>query len=331
LASITPRQRLETCLAGEIPDRTPAALWRHFPVDDQTPEGLATATLNFQRTYEFDLVKYTPPSSYCIKDWGSQDEWGGNTDGIRDYTHWVIQHPEDWIRLKELDPSRGYLGSQISSLKLMVKSLGLDIPLIQTIFNPLSQAKNLVGPENLLVHMRMYPDAVHKGLKIITESTIRFVEELLETGIAGIFFAVQHAQYGLLTDLEYQTFGEFYDRQVLQPAKNFWLNMIHLHGSNVMFDIFQDYPIQVFNWHDRETPPTLSEAHKRYNGVLCGGLRREETLVLGTPEDVFVEAQEAISATGGRRLILGTGCVTPITTPHGNLMAVKNAVNNGLV
>jgi hypothetical protein len=33
------RARLEACLTGQIPDRAPVALWRHFPVDDQTPTG----------------------------------------------------------------------------------------------------------------------------------------------------------------------------------------------------------------------------------------------------------------------------------------------------
>ena len=59
MPKITHRQRLETCLTGQKPDRTPVALWRHFPVDDQTPEGLAAATLNFQSTFDFDLVKVT--------------------------------------------------------------------------------------------------------------------------------------------------------------------------------------------------------------------------------------------------------------------------------
>ncbi len=35
------RERMENCLAAEDTDRPPVALWRHFPVDDQTPGGLA--------------------------------------------------------------------------------------------------------------------------------------------------------------------------------------------------------------------------------------------------------------------------------------------------
>jgi uroporphyrinogen decarboxylase len=326
VSSITPRQRLEKCLAGEKPDRTPVALWRHFPVDDQTPEGLAAAALNFQRTFEFDLVKFTPASSFCIKDWGSRDEWRGATEGTRDYTNCVIQQPEDWIRLNVLDPTQGYLGAQLDSLQILVKALGPDIPVLQTVFNPLSQAKNLVGKNQLLAHLRLYPDAVHEGLRTITETTSRFVDEIADLGIAGIFYAVQHAQYGLLSEAEYQEFGEKYDRQVLQPAESFWLNMLHLHGLDVMFDLFQDYPIQVINWHDRETPPSLGEANKRFNGILCGGLRREETMVLGTPENVAAEGRDAIQATDGRRFILGTGCVTPITAPYGNLMAARRVV-----
>ncbi|MBT4002772.1 MAG: uroporphyrinogen decarboxylase, partial [Chloroflexi bacterium] len=62
------RERLEACLAGDQPDRTPVALWRHFPVDDMRGETMAAAHLNFQKTYDFDLVKVTPSSGYFLYD-----------------------------------------------------------------------------------------------------------------------------------------------------------------------------------------------------------------------------------------------------------------------
>lgn len=326
MSSITHRQRLETCLSGERPDRVPVSLWRHFPVDDQSPAAFATVVLNFQKHFDFDLVKFTPASSFCLKDWGSQDEWRGNTEGIRDYTREVIHHAEDWNRLKVLDPYQGYLGAQLEAIRILVKALGPDVPIIQTIFNPLSQAKNLVGKDRLLAHIQQYPDAVLDGLKIITESTRRFIEATLDTGIAGVFFAVQHAQYGLLTEQEYQTFGIPYDLQVLEPVEGFWFNMLHLHGEEVMFDYFLDYPVQAINWHDRDTLPSLRQARERFPGVLCGGLNRQETVTLGTPEAIYAEARDAIDQTDGLRFILGTGCVTPIIAPYGNILAVRQAV-----
>ena len=320
------RQRLEKCLANQAPDRPPVALWRHFPVDDQNPDSLARAAFVYQRTFDFDLVKVTPASSYSLKDWGVEDEWYGDTEGTRRYTRSVVQAPEDWERLPVLDPNKGRLGEQLRCLRLLVQELGPDTPIIQTIFNPLAQAKHLVSGDTMLGHLRRYPEALHAGLKIITESTRLFIEEARKTGIAGLFYAVQHAQYGLLSEAEYRTFGRAYDLQALESAQGLWLNMLHLHGTEVMFDLLSDYPVQIINWHDQETWPSLATGLKRFPGAVCGGLQRERTMVLGTPDQVRVEAMAAIQATGGQRFILGTGCVVPITAPYGNLLAARQSV-----
>ena len=319
------RSRLEACLLELTPDRPPVALWRHFPVDDQTPQGLASATLVFQRTFDFDLVKVTPSSSYCLKDWGVEDEWRGDSEGTRDYTRRIVQHPDDWSLLPVLEPKKGHLAEELECLRLLVEELGPETPVIQTIFNPLSQAKNLVGGQELLVHARRFPDALHAGLRTITESTRRFVEAAAKTGIAGIFFAVQHAQYGLMSEDEYRLFGRAYDLQVLELAQPLWLKVLHLHGMDVMFDQFVDYPVNVLNWHDRETFPSLSQAQTRFPGAVCGGVS-QNTLVYGAADQVRSEALEAVQSTSGQRFILGTGCVTPIIAPYGNILAVRQSV-----
>lgn len=325
-ATVSHRERLEKCLAGETGGGVPVALWRHFPVDDQKAESLAAAHLDFQRQYDFDFVKVTPASSYFAKGWGVEDVWRGATEGTREYTRRVIHKPEDWSALPVLDPTRGSIGESLAALKMITGELKQDTPVIQTIFSPLSQAKNLVGREKLIVHLRQYPDALHRGLEVIAETTCRFIEAALKTGISGIFYAVQHAQYGLLSPQEYDTFGRHYDLQVLEPASDLWLNLLHLHGEDVMFDRFMDYPVSIVNWHDQDTPPSLKDARTMFSGALCGGMRREQTMVLGTPESVRAEAQRAIQDTGGERFILGTGCVVPITAPRANLVAARVAV-----
>ena len=325
------RERLESALSGSIPDRTPISLWRHFPVDDQTPVGLADATLEFQKRFDFDFIKVTPTSSFCLNDWGSDDEWNGTTEGTRDYVRRVIRSPEDWLKLSRLDPYNGFLGEQLTCLQIIASNLESEVdppPFIQTIFNPLSQAKNLIGGDDLLVNLRKHPNELHKGLKIIVESTLDFIEAAKKTGISGIFYAVQHASYNLLSQEEYIEFGKEYDLQVLAAVKDLWLNVLHLHGENVMFDIIADYPIDVINWHDRETEPSLADAQKIFQGSLCGGLRRQETMVLGSPKKVIAEAKDAILQTKGRKFILGTGCVLPIIAPQANIDAARKSVEN---
>jgi uroporphyrinogen decarboxylase len=320
----THRERLETCLLGELPDRPPVALWRHFPVDDQSPENLAEAHLAYQQTYDFDLVKVTPASSFCLKDWGVDDVWEGSTEGTRRYLKHVITKPRDWEHLPTLDPSSPHLASQLACLRQIRKGLGHETPLLQTIFNPLAQAKHLAVEETLLVHLRKYPEAVMKGLETIMKTTRRFLEAAIETGIDGIFYAVQHAQATLLSQDEFVSFSQTSDLALLGSASDLWCNMLHLHGENVYFDVLSKYPAQILNWHDRETAPSLSEAQKGFKGVLCGGLSRD-TLVFKTPVEIQKEADDAIQQTNGKSLILSTGCVVPIIAPYGNIRAARQA------
>ncbi|MFN2164867.1 MAG: uroporphyrinogen decarboxylase family protein, partial [Anaerolineae bacterium] len=225
-----------------------------------------------------------------------------------------------------LEPEQEALGAQLRCLELIHEAVGDEVPFIQTIFNPLSQAKNLVGKQNLMAHLRENPVAVRTGLETITATTVRFIEAARERGIAGIFLAVQHASYELMCEREYEEFGVPFDRKLLEAASGLWLNVLHLHGNRVMFDLVAGYPVQVINWHDRETPPALREGQRRFKGAVLGGLRQWETMLRGTPDQVRQEAEEAIQQTGGRRFVLGTGCVTPITAPWANLRAARQVV-----
>ena len=321
----THKERLQACLHDELIDRPPVALWRHFPVDDQDPKSLAEATLHFQRTYDFDLVKVTPASSFCVKDWGVEDQWRGHTEGTRDYTRRVIHNPRDWETLPELDPTAPHLAAQLDCLRTLRAKLGPETPLLQTIFNPLSQAKNLAGDDVLLAHLRLYPESVIKGLATIAETTRRFVEACLDTGIDGVFFAIQHAQASLVTLEEYQTYGLVNDQKALEPAQELWCNLLHLHGHDIYFSILSALHFPIVNWHDRETYPALTEAQELFAGVTCGGMR-QDTLVYGTPDQVREEAADAFRQTDGKRFILGTGCVVPIIASHGNISAARKSV-----
>jgi uroporphyrinogen decarboxylase len=224
-----------------------------------------------------------------------------------------------------LDPTAPHLAAQLECLRLIRAELGPDTPLLQTIFNPLSQAKNLAGNETLLAHLRLHPEAVMKGLATITETTQRFVEACLETGIDGVFFAVQHAQASLLTLHEYETFGLPSDLKVLEPAQELMCNLLHLHGCDVYYSLLSYLHFPIVNWHDRETHPSLVAAQKLFNGVVCGGLR-QDTLVYQNQAEVKKEAADAIQQTGGKRFMLGTGCVVPIIASHGNILAARKSV-----
>ncbi len=326
--AISKRERLEKTIAGEPTDRVPVALWRHWPGDDQRPADQVEAHVAFQRRYDWDFMKITPASSFCILDYGVQDRWVGSLEGTREYTKRIVSRTLDWTELRVLDPSKGVLSRQIEALKLYKDALGDEVPYIQTIFSPLAQAKNISGGELLLKHMRTAPDRLKTGLNTITESTLRFIDAIRRSGISGIFYAVQHASYALMNEEEYRTFGRPYDLRVLEALnKDWWFNMLHLHGDVPMFDLFVDYPVQAINWHDRETDPDLANGKLRFKGAVCGGLGRWDPVHNGTPAEVRSQARDAILKTNGKRFILSTGCVTMITSPTSNIRAAREVVN----
>ncbi len=316
------RERLEAAIHGQPVDRVPVALWRHFPGDDQRPDDLAAEHIHFQREYDWDFVKVTPASSFCLVDWGAEDRWEGDNEGTRRYTSRVVNSPDDWLSLRVIDPDEGALGRQLDCLKLLQVAFGEETPYIQTIFSPLAQAKNLSGQQALTLHMRQNAGQVHHALQTIADTTVRFIQAARERGIAGIFYAIQHANYCLISEAEYQVFGRPYDLQVLSAIEGMWFNMLHLHGAHSMFQLVADYPVQVVNWHDRESPPNLTAGLKRIKGAASGGVDRD-TLHQDDPAQALEQARDAFEQTGGNRWLLGTGCVTLVTTPSGNIRRLR--------
>lgn len=325
-ARMTRRERLLATFVGAPTDRIAVALWRHFPGDDQRPADLADATLTWQAQYDWDFIKVSPASSYCLVDWGIQTRFGGGDEGTREYLNTVINAPEDWARLPVLAPQDGALGGQLRCLALIQDAVKTDVPFIQTVFSPLAQARRLVGADRLLLQLRRNPQQVHAGLETITRSVIAFIEACKPFGIAGIYYAVQWASFAVLSEAEYREFGEPYDRRILAAAADCWFNMVHLHGAEVMFDIVADYPGQALNWHDRETSPALGEGMRRFRGAVSGGLEHWQDVLRGDPAQIRARAADAVAQTGGQRLILSSGCVAPCNAPFSNLKAVRQAV-----
>lgn len=321
------RERLEKTIAGEATDRVPVALWRHFPGDDQRAADLAQAVLDFQKYWDFDFVKITPASSYCTADYGVQDHWVGSLEGTREITKRAVVRSLDWTDLRKLDPIRGTLGMSLDAVRLVKEGLGAETPLLQTIFSPLAQAKHMAGTENLLLHMRQEPDRLKTGLNLITENTLRYIDALKKIGVDGIFYAIQHASYGVMSEAEYQVFGRPYDLRILEALpKEWWLNMVHLHGAAPMFEMIAQYPVQVLNWHDRETEPDLATGKLKFKGAVSGGLGRWDAVHNGTPSAVREQAMNAMEQTNRRRLILSTGCVLMTTSPLSNIRMARQMV-----
>ncbi len=323
---MTKFERLNAAIKGEETDRVCVALWKHFPVEDMTPEGLARCAVAFQQKYDWDLVKFTPNGTYGIMDWGAETVWKPNDMGVRTTVKFGVTAAEQWPRLAKLDVTKGSYGASNQALALAAKELNGQAPILQTVFSPLTTARKLAG-DRIFTDLRTQPELFKQGLEIITEVTIRFCEEALKAGADGFFFATQNASYRVVSDAEYVAFGEYYDRRILDAVKGKTrFNAVHIHGEDTMWQSLMRYPINMANWHDRITAPSLAEARKSFNGLLCGGVNEWHTLVTGPAAAIEAEVKDAIAQVSGRGLMVAPGCVVPQHAPEAHLMVVRDTV-----
>jgi uroporphyrinogen decarboxylase len=319
-------ERLRAALKGEETDRVPIALWRHWPPDDETPQGLAAVTLLWQKTYDFDLVKLTPTGTYGIEDWGGRTTYRSADHGMRTVIQTGVTSADQWPRLEQLDVTKGYLGNQVAAVRLAAEGLKGSVPMLQTVFSPLTTARKLAG-DRLFTDLRVRPELLKQGLQIVAETHARFAQESIRAGADGIFFATQCDSYRLLSEAEYREFGEVYDRIILDAVRpEAEIIMIHAHGEDIMFDLLADWPADAINWHDRITWPSLREARERFSGMLVGGIDEWHTLLNGPADAIQEEIRDAIAQTEGRRLMIGPGCVLPINTSPLHIRAAREAV-----
>ncbi len=323
---MTHLERIFTAMEGKYPDQVPISFWRHFPLVDQSAEGLAEATLDFQKQWGVDLVKVTPAAGFMAEAWGAKLTPKNNDEGTRDYLTRVINTEKDWLGLRKIDVTQGVLGRELKALHLIRQGIQTDTPLLQTIFSPLGTVRNLAG-DRYLQDLRTKPQELHTALEMITQVTIEFVNHNVKIGADGIFFAVQLASYDIMTTAEYKEFGVAYDLCVLDACKDaIQLSILHIHGLNIMFDLLRDYPVQMLNWHDRRTTPSLAEAQKQFQGVVAGGINELDVLQKGTAEQVRSQIKDAFEQTKGLRMMIAPGCVIPINTPDENIRAAIQAV-----
>ena len=283
---MTKRERIQAAVKGTKPDKLPYSLWTHLPGIDLDPALLAEKTYEFYKTYDVDFIKTMNNGMYPIEDFGCAVDYSEIArGGVAKVTDTPVREASDWLKLTPCPFTEGSLARELTYLKLLLeKTEGEDVPVLFTVFSPITTADKISG----------------KAMPLAAEA--------VRMGADGVFFASQMSSYDSMTAGEYQEYGKPYDLKVLEAAKDGWFNTIHAHGNNIMFDILKDYPVSVFNWHAGETLPELDEAFLMTGKCLMGGLRRMD-ITNGHKNEIQNQIYESFKTLKGLHQILTPGCV----------------------
>jgi uroporphyrinogen decarboxylase len=323
------RDNIQMVLAGEQPERFLASFWRHFFHREHDAARTADAMVAFQQEFDWDFMKINPRADYHVQDWGVRLEYSTNELEKHAKSQFPVTSVEDWGKITVLPTTAPALAEHLDTVSRIRRAVGPDLPILMTVFTPLSVAGRLVADQQTLIdHLTTAPERVAGALAAITETYAAFAAELRNAGADGLFYATtQWASQSHTTWPQYELFGLPYDLKVIHAAGEDALNLLHVCDcENYLKQLAgHDYRAAMFNWDSQHpTNPSLEEGLSILkSAVVVGGVDQQGWLRHGTAEEVGYKIDELKERFDPSRLIIGPGCSMPPEVPKENLHAIR--------
>ena len=323
------RERVEAALAMGVADRPPVGAWGHTYREEWSPEELARVTVDRARKFGWDFVKFQPRATCFAEAFGSVYKPAGHRLKGPVPVSFAVPDLDAWRTVSATNPKALY--DQAESIGIVARELGPGVPVIQTVFSPITVAGYLVGKSKSRVvrELRKHPDIVRPALQRIADLLVDYSKRSVKAGAAGVFYAISgYASKDAMPEIVYRELVLPLDLSVLERLpREAWFNAVHLCGSNLQFALSRDMPAQVISWSvHNQGNPTLAEGRTISGRAVMGGLGQRGSLLYGPPAEVEAEARRAIAETGGRGLLLAPGCSVPTRARDVNLAAMASAV-----
>jgi uroporphyrinogen decarboxylase len=284
------------------PSYVPAAFFLHFGSGYERGQSAIDKHLEFFRFTGMDFVKIQyeqalPPAPPMLK-------------------------PADWAQAPHC--SEAFYEPTVRVVEGLVTAAKAEAPVILTIYSPFMLAAQLATPADLGTHLRENPEAVKKGLDILTENVLTLLRACKKVGIDGFYVSTQGGEAFRFpgTDI-FRKYIKPTDLTVWAEIQDLPFNILHVCDYNGPYDDlspFIDYPGHVVNCslHVGEQILPPKQISQMFGRLFMGGLERKGALATGSPETIRQAAMDVL-AQAPERFILAADCTVPAETPWENL------------
>jgi uroporphyrinogen decarboxylase len=284
------------------PDYIPAAFFLHFISAYHQGQAAIDKHLEFFRSTGMDFVKiqYEQPFPASTP----------------------IRKPEDWAHAPRC--SEEFFEASIQVVEGLVKSAKPEALVIMTLYSPFMWAAHLAEDGDMARQLQENPEAVKKGLEIMTENVLTLVRACKRVGVDGFYASSQGGEAFRFQDRNiFQKYIKPTDLAVWAEISSCSFNILHICDYEGAYDDltpFLDYPGQVVNSSLKIGEQTLSpkELSQLFGRPFMGGLERKGVLATRSPEAVQ-RAATGVLAQAPERFILAADCTVPSDTPWENL------------
>ncbi len=287
------RERMMQWLAGKTdPNYTPAAFFLHFGNEYKNGVAAARRHLEYFRHTDMDFVKVQFEQTYSRQPF--------------------LQKPADWAKLslRKLD----FYEPLLVTVRELVKTAKKDALILMTLYSPYMCAGHCATSPLLKQHLEENPDAVKRGMEILTESQMLFVRACIQAGVDGFYMSTQGSEAKQFSQpaifAKYVKPFDLVSMREIHASCPF--NILHVCDYNAPYsnyDAVRDYPGHVVNCNTRLIGKEISphQIAGFFARPYMGGLDRHGILAKGTPQQVEAEIRRVIKS-APRQFILGADC-----------------------
>jgi uroporphyrinogen decarboxylase len=234
-----------------------------------------------------------------------------------------IQQPHDWVKAPLY--KEDFFEEPLRVVDGLVKAAKKEALVVMTLYSPFMLACQATSDPLLTGHIRENPDAVKKGMQIVTESLLYFVRGCKRLGIDGFYVSTEGGEADRFKGTRlFEECVKPYDLAVWEEIRQSCLfNILHVcdyEGAYDDFTPFLDYPGHVVNCSLKLEDKTLTpqEASSMFGRPFMGGIERLGVIANGNPEQVRREAEKVLAG-ASERFILAADCTVPSETSWDNL------------
>lgn len=236
-----------------------------------------------------------------------------------------IQKPDDWAQM----PLYGadFYAEQLKVVEGLVQAAKNDALVLVTLYSPFMCAGHTTSEEIITRHILESPEKVKKGMEIITESVMTFVNGCIRLGVDGFYASTQGGEAHRFNDRA--PFNECikpYDLIVQNHInENCLFNILHVcdyQGGYTDLEPFREYPGDVVNCSLElgSAAITSRQASEFFGRPFMGGLERKGVIAHGSKEEILTEVDKVLSDAPAK-FVLAADCTVPNETNWDNLRA----------
>lgn len=284
---------------------------------------LVEANIKVNMDFGIDIMSVISDPYREVYDFGGKVDFPENSIPI--CKEELIKSPEDVKKLKPFDPYTSVrILDRIKAVELYKKEVGSDYPIMGWVECPFAEAVDLRNLSSIMFDLYDNPEMVKELLDICLETEIKCAKAQIEAGADII--GMGDAAASLLGPELYREYAFLYEKKLVEAVHDAG-SLARLHICGNITSILDDVKLTGADIIDVDWMVDFKTANEKFKGYAstCGNFDPVVILKQGTVDIVKNAVTECLKSGNDTSLIMA-GCEVPIDTPHDNLKAVTEAL-----